>query len=65
MTEDLRPIRTPLQYAAAVREATARFPGDPDLAATWILENFAVDPVMAEALKIEGRRELRQQATRN
>lgn len=53
-----RPIRNPKELHEAIREVTARHPDKPAAAVKAFWEEFDLDPVMAESLKMQGDREL-------
>lgn len=56
--DDLKPLTSPMELHLAIAEAAARFPGDPEAAGAWLLANYALDPVMAQSLRLEGERKL-------
>lgn len=51
-------ITTPQELADAIADATRRHPADPDAAVSYLLDHYAMTPVIAESLKLQGRREL-------
>jgi hypothetical protein len=59
MTEqELKPISSPLELHRAIVDAAARYPGDPDAAAGYLLSHYALDEAMAQSLRLQGDRQL-------